>query len=335
MEFLKSKLVWLTGSFVFIIAIIKSLVVCQIRLRSQHGHGLYDRIQKDAKKLVLNQEWYNGELPKEYNAICFIKRILLLIDIKERVLQAGADGTDIIIYVTCLRWNVNKLLKIIKESEKNSENRINVSILEIWHADRIGTIETIVSNPYLHPHQYEHIDSDIRRTIKGEIFKTGAILHGYPGNGKTSLVRYFACKYGLPIFLALPDKNYSDQEVLKMFRHAKPPCIVLFEDFDSLYDNRKCLIEKVNHTFDVFLSVLDGIYTGSKGIVYFMTVNDISKVDVSLKDRPSRFRFVQEIPNPDDEIRRIIYNNDDFVNKTKGLNLDQVLKIKESYENDI
>jgi len=55
-----------------------------------------------------------------------------------------------------------------------------------------------------------------------------------------------------------------------------------------------------------------------------MTVNNIDKVDESIKNRPSRFRYVAEFKNPDFNTRLKILENKILAEETDGLNLDQV-----------
>jgi hypothetical protein len=59
-----------------------------------------------------------------------------------------------------------------------------------------------------------------------------------------------------------------------------------------------------------------------------MTVNDIRRVDKALKERPSRFKFVREFANPDEETRRKLVP--DRLEESEGLSLDQVFLLRES-----
>ena len=59
-----------------------------------------------------------------------------------------------------------------------------------------------------------------------------------------------------------------------------------------------------------------------------MTVNDISKVDGALKNRPSRFKYVIEFPNPDLNFINNLINHQD-AKKLLGMNLDQILTINQ------
>jgi len=109
------------------------------------------------------------------------------------------------------------------------------------------------------------------------------------------------------IFTLNPD--WTNHDLLLLFAQIPKKCIVLFEDFDNYFDGRKCILgggenKQIKFTFDIILNGLDGVYNTYENVVFIMTVNDISKVDDALKNRPSRFKFTREFNNPDIEIRK-------------------------------
>ena len=109
-----------------------------------------------------------------------------------------------------------------------------------------------------------------------------------------------------------------------MFNNINAPGIVLFEDFDCYFDKRKSLLEKADFTFDSIINGMDGLYCDTKGLIYFLTTNNLENVDVSLKERPSRFKYVIEVKNPSDEIRGTIFDNQEDIDRTQGMSLDEL-----------
>lgn len=86
--------------------------------------------------------------------------------------------------------------------------------------------------------------------------------------------------------------------------------------------------DKIRFTFDSILNNLDGVHNDYRECVFMMTANDISKVDVALKTRPSRFKFVREFLNPDISVReRILGNDSEILKMTEGMNLDAVFSL--------
>ena len=142
--------------------------------------------------------------------------------------------------------------------------------------------------------------------------KTSALLYGLPGTGKTRLIKYFSLKYDLPIYSIYLNPEYNNLDILFMFSDIPKKCIVLFEDFDNYFDKRECIMKnnEVKFTYDVILSVLDGVYNEYNQVAFFMTCNDIEKVDKAIKERPSRMKYVREITGPNFAKRLDILDGD-------------------------
>ena len=327
---MKGILAWLAGSVLTVFVVIKSFFVVTVRLRQQHGVILLDLINKTGKKFILHTEWYNSDFPKEMRAVCFVKGILMLYYMEERLLRAGFEGTDSIVRITLFRWNFSKLINLLERNVASSESEVNVFLAQTWQAEKIGSIviPPRLEKPYLVPEKYEDIEKDISRVLSKEVKKTGVILHGSPGNGKTYLVRYFAMRFKLPVYLIAFKPDYDNHDIIRVFSHIRAPAIILFEDFDNYFVGRKCELNEAKFTFDIILNVLDGIFSENRGIVICMTVNDIKKVDVALKNRPSRFKFIRHIGDPPYEVRKRILGNALLAKENKGRSLDELLMFK-------
>ena len=81
--------------------------------------------------------------------------------------------------------------------------------------------------------------------------------------------------------------------------------------------------------FDVLLNCLDGVYNDYKETIFFMTVNDISKVSTALRQRPSRFKYVREFKNPSRELKFKLLNDIVLADGLTDISLDQTFKIKD------
>lgn len=101
---------------------------------------------------------------------------------------------------------------------------------------------------------------------------------------------------------------------------------MLMEDFDNYFNGRECILknDSVKFSFDSFINSLDGVHNDYKQVVFILTANDINNIDESIKNRPSRFRFVKEVPHPDRETRLRILKNEVLVDLTEGYSLDKV-----------
>jgi SpoVK/Ycf46/Vps4 family AAA+-type ATPase len=232
--------------------------------------------------------------------------------------------------LVCFRWDYGGLKSFLQTlNYKNTD--IPVDIIMPYSSDRIGSIKKDNDNKPVANIQADYdfislLESDLNKMCKGEMDKTGAILHGKPGNGKTFFIKYIASKYDLPVKVVSFNPDWTNHDILNLFSQVSSKCIVLFEDFDNYFDGRNCLIksESIKFTFDTILNCFDGVYNNYKHVVFFMTVNDIDKVDEAIKNRPSRFRYVAEFKNPDFNTRLKILENKTLAEETDGLNLDQV-----------
>ncbi len=131
-------------------------------------------------------------------------------------------------------------------------------------------------------------------------YRRGVLLHGPPGNGKTSLIR--AVGATLPrvrAFLLRPDACFDDddlQAVITRWRE-EAPAILAIEDLDWF-------LGKVN--ISTFLNLIDGVDSDSgDGLLLIATTNHPDKLDPAINNRPGRFDVVIEVQLPDEEQRLV------------------------------
>ena len=111
-------------------------------------------------------------------------------------------------------------------------------------------------------------------------WRRGWLLHGPGGTGKSSLAKAVAQKLRIPVyqyFLA----TLSDQEFMHEWLSMSMPCMVLFEDFDTVFDGRTPLTEHKSLSFDCILNQISGVDSTS-GIFLIVTTNHLNKIDPAL-----------------------------------------------------
>ena len=313
---LSSIWMWIIGSLATIWLFCKSLIFYRIRLNNYQSSSLFDIIYKKNRKFIIEEEVFTGRLPRIYKGFCFVNKIPLYFNIQERLLRAGWQGTDIVSYISTVRIYHNKLKKLVLEFRKE-ENTINIYILQPWDAEKIGNLNCASNNQLLYVNRKisDTIEKDIIKVLEKRLEKASIILYGKPGNGKSFLIRHLATKYKLPIYIVSFIKNMNNHQLIRMFSNIKSPSIILFENFDSYFNKRKCEIPDMEISFDNILNNLDGTSSTNIGRIFFITANDIEKIDYSLRRRPARFKHVFEIGDPSFNVRQLILGKGDNGNK--------------------
>jgi hypothetical protein len=130
----------------------------------------------------------------------------------------------------------------------------------------------------------------------GIAWKRGVLLLGPPGNGKTHAVKAAINMLGKPcLYVKSFDAHYQTphDNIRAVFHQARQtaPCILIFEDLDSL-------IDAGNRSF--FLNEMDG-FASNSGILTIATTNHPERLDPSILDRPSRFdrKYTFNLPGAD------------------------------------
>ena len=144
----------------------------------------------------------------------------------------------------------------------------------------------------------------------------GILLVGPPGCGKTLIAKAIATESRVNFIAvkgpALLSKFVGESEkgVRDIFRKARQaaPCIIFFDEIESLVPARgggatdAHVSERV---LSQFLAEMDGIEE-LKGVLVLGATNRVDRVDPAVL-RPGRFDEIVEIPPPDEESRRQIY----------------------------
>lgn len=163
----------------------------------------------------------------------------------------------------------------------------------------------------------------IRRWLKDETWyksrsipwRMGVGLVGPPGNGKSSFAKGMAQACDLPIF-ALELATFADSDMTEAWSRAleNSPCMVLVEDFDTVFHGRDNITEGDNGlSFGCFLNCLSGV-GGADGILTVITTNHPETLDPALgaidergrSSRPGRIDRIVVLQAPDENCRRKI-----------------------------
>jgi len=320
------------GMLVSVWAFLKYVVSQNMRLDDNLSKSIMPSIINAKHKFEINNEIsVNKKYPSTYSSFAILNGTLVYFTRSERLLTAGWQSKETISELYYFRWHRERIKTYIN-SIVNAKEYVNVMALAPWGSDKLGQLSTAEKpKVYINKEQYEPIEEDIINILANGKGKSSALLYGKPGTGKTRLIKYFSLKYNLPIYSIFLNPEYNNLDILVMFNDIPEKCIVLFEDFDNYFNKRECIMKnnEVKFTFDSLLSVLDGVYNEYNQVFFFMTCNDINKIDVSIKDRPSRMKFVTEITGPNYENRlEILDGNIELAEMTENMTTDRVFFVK-------
>lgn len=154
----------------------------------------------------------------------------------------------------------------------------------------------------------EKILADVREFLiartwyldRGIPYRRGYLLHGPPGTGKTSFVQALAGKLDFNIaMLSLSQRGLTDDLLNHLLLNVPPKTIVLLEDADAAFSNRRQRdadgYSGANITYSGLLNALDGVASAEERII-FMTTNHIERLDDALI-RPGRIDMTVHLGN--------------------------------------
>lgn len=197
----------------------------------------------------------------------------------EEFIITGASGTIYTrkIFIRGLNASRGVLNKVIHESYPED--------IFLPYVFKDQGIIGLVEQRYGHQRQfinktlYNRMDIAIDRMVNNKEYyigndlphKESFLLYGPPGTGKSTIVRHFASKYGLNIYITNPREAVSNLAPL-----IDKPSIILLEDIDAyeelLDPQYRTATATEKYDYSKFINFLDGVVP-LKNVIVFMTTN--------------------------------------------------------------
>lgn len=318
----------LTTVIVSVWAILKYLILDHYRIDNDLSKRLIARIRKsESFEWIFSQDHVQEpKFPDIYQSFVVMGGVPFFLDRGERLLNAGWKSKENVSFVIFPRW-LRRRMNDILEGKDSEDRTIPIMAMLPSNPDRLGELIAEPSPDIFLPESlYQDIEEDVKLVLSGQKRKTSALLYGAPGNGKSQFVKYLSKKYELPIYIVYLTPEYTNLDIALMFSGIPQRSIVLMEDFDNYFNGRECILknDSIKFSFDSIINSLDGVHNDYNQVIFILTANNIENIDESIKNRPSRFRYVREVPPPNREIRLRILKNDILVDLTEGYSLDKV-----------
>ena len=152
-------------------------------------------------------------------------------------------------------------------------------------------------------------------------FRRGYLLHGPPGNGKTSVIRATLSRPGIcGLTLNFFADGIHDDSLEAMFDRAGrcAPSLIILEDIDRAFPKQQSSGARCAISQQQLLNCLDRIAT-QDGIVVVATANEPTALDPAILRRPGRFDRVVFFGNPTSELRLLYLRRLNSGMKESGL----------------
>lgn len=168
-------------------------------------------------------------------------------------------------------------------------------------------IEDFITPAKLYGHTREQAVR-ILNTFRDRPYTTGALLSGTAGSGKTmlsTLVSEMALKED--VITIVINRPFAGEEVNAFLSSIKQPAIIIFDEFEKVFNAE---------TQNKLLTLLDGTFKSKK--LFILTVNDTTKVNRYMTNRPGRLFYALEFHGLDKDFIKE-YCDDKLINKGNTL----------------
>ncbi|MDJ1505121.1 AAA family ATPase [Xanthocytophaga agilis] len=174
-------------------------------------------------------------------------------------------------------------LSKFKEVEKKSEFEINIIVRGSYGLElkSMEVKKTRLNLGLYYEDDFQEIDEHIRKRLNKQKDKGIVLLHGLPGTGKTTYLRYLIGKLKKKVIFVSPDvaTNIVNPELIDMLID-NPDCVLIIEDAENVIKDRQA---DSNSAVSNLLNLTDGLLADCLNVQIICTFNSaLSVVDNAL-----------------------------------------------------
>jgi ATPase family associated with various cellular activities (AAA) len=159
----------------------------------------------------------------------------------------------------------------------------------------------------------------------GRHLRRGVLLYGPPGTGKTLTAMYLASAMSGRTVLVVTGRGMGLIEGVGAMARSLQPSTVIVEDVDLIAEERTRNSPGCNGVLFELLNEMDGL-ADDADILFLLTTNRPEMLEPALASRPGRVDLAIEIPVPDTESRRRLFELYRQGLRFEVKNLDAIIK---------
>jgi hypothetical protein len=236
--------------------------------------------KEEVKDIYFNKRYYDGNKTAELDDIFYFLYDDLLVDFDTN------NSTVRFLFRKTEMKLVEEIINGIKKFKERKEKRKPEISLLVSTSNGINTKSLKISKPKLNiEDNYNDDFKDIHQTIIRRLSKKNdkglVLLHGKPGTGKTSYIRYLICSLKKDVIFLPPNMaNAITSPSLISILIANQNCIFVIEDAENIIVDRE---QDGSSPVSVLLNISDGLLADCLNIQIICSFNtDISKIDSAL-----------------------------------------------------